>query len=148
MTDIKSYEMIFQWQCFCTPCYVATKKVTVTDNECDSVEMFDKDSQACSDIFSLENILTCDSYKTIKELFFWIYDFIFNDETGDIDITYHETMGYPMTGFIDRIEFAIDDEISWTITNFTVLSFFFIFLFVLINVTFASYSCPFYKHFF
>jgi hypothetical protein len=41
------------------------------------------------------------------------------EATGPVEITYDETTGVPMRASIDWLEKAIDDEVGWTVTDFT-----------------------------
>jgi hypothetical protein len=44
-----------------------------------------------------------------------------SEATGAVEIQYDEKYGVPMTGSIDWIEKAVDDEVGWVITDFTAL---------------------------
>jgi hypothetical protein len=51
---------------------------------------------------------------TVPEMFRQIRDALRSDDSGDVAVRYDEKLGYPRRASIDRIEMAIDDEISWT----------------------------------
>lgn len=53
---------------------------------------------------------------TIEDLFDWIADAL-EAEADEIDVRYDEELGYPRTAFIDRIESAIDDELSFEVSD-------------------------------
>ena len=59
---------------------------------------------------------TFDSYNTIEKLFSKL-----NDKADKITVEYNKQYGYPESIYIDYIEKAVDDEISFTVSNFTVL---------------------------
>ena len=109
--------MTFQWSCFCVPCYRAKKSITVNNNQCETVELVDEIN--CTSTFN-QQYLECINNPTILDLFELIYHSIFNSNAGDVRIEYNDEFGYPMSGFIDAIETATDDEIWWTIDTFTV----------------------------
>ena len=56
-----------------------------------------------------------DEVPTIEDLFDWIADAL--AEADEIDVRYDEELGYPRTAFIDRIESAIDDELSFEVSD-------------------------------
>jgi hypothetical protein len=51
---------------------------------------------------------------TVPEMFRQIRDALDSDRSGDVTVRYDPELGYPRSASIDRIEMAIDDEISWT----------------------------------
>lgn len=57
---------------------------------------------------------------TIDELFAMIAEAIEQD-AAVIDATYDDELGYPVSVFIDWIKNAVDDEVSFTVTNVTAL---------------------------
>ncbi len=77
------------------------KVISITDSAGQSVDQF-------AEIF--------DAYNTIEKLFNKL------DEKADkITVEYNAEQGYPQSIYIDYIEQAADDEISFTVSNFTVL---------------------------
>lgn len=53
---------------------------------------------------------------TIDDLFAWIVEAT-NTGAHEITATYDDELGYPRQVFIDRIENAIDDELSFEVSN-------------------------------
>lgn len=58
------------------------------------------------------------SYDTIDEMFQVIEDAI-NQRAEEIKVEYNAVLGYPTCINIDFIKMAVDDEITYTISNFT-----------------------------
>jgi hypothetical protein len=57
-------------------------------------------------------------FPTIEDLFDEIQDAIDRD-ADNIDATYDESFGYPVQVFIDWIRNAIDDEMSFQVSDYT-----------------------------
>jgi hypothetical protein len=58
------------------------------------------------------------SYPTVEGLFDTIRDGL--DRAGSIEVTYDAARGYPTRIAIDWVKNAIDDEIAYTVTEFSV----------------------------
>lgn len=54
------------------------------------------------------------SVDTVPEMFRLIARALDDPDAGDVDVRYDDALGYPRRASVDRIEAAIDDEISWT----------------------------------
>jgi hypothetical protein len=52
---------------------------------------------------------------SVPRMFREIARVLASPRAGEVDVTYHPVLGYPVRASLDRIEAAIDDEISWRV---------------------------------
>ena len=109
----RDYSFDYQVSCFCPLPEVQPLRIEVRDSEV--VRALPAGSDEGLDDKALDEI------PTIDDLFEWILDAI-DGEADRIDATYDDRLGYPHDVYIDRIKQAIDDELSFEVSNFQALS--------------------------
>ena len=94
--------MTFQWNCYCTPCYRAAKRITVENRQIVSVK-YDRNANINTTLCNLVEPMSLNAayYKTIPQLF--------NDITNGLTSNYHsvqatydDVLGYPKTGILAK----------------------------------------------
>jgi hypothetical protein len=107
-----SYRYELRIGCFCPPEVTDAVLVFVRDGITDSVLYIESGRSAESRYF--------EKYDTIDKVFLVIQDAI-DREADKLEVTYDEDLGIPTRIYIDFIEQAADDEISYEITRFQIL---------------------------
>lgn len=101
---LRNYQFRLAVSCFCPD---AGKKVTITVRN-------GKPRGATNSLYK--------AYDTIPEQFAAIRSAANDDDAGPVRVTYSSRRGYPRDASLDRLRLAIDDEVSWVVTHFKVLS--------------------------
>lgn len=101
---IANYQYIYQQVCFGPIPTNLPAKIVVKNNKIIEVTLLETEQ-------SSEEI-DLDSYKTIDQLFKIIEDAV-SRNADKITVTYDPNLGYPTKIFIDYIELAADDEITY-----------------------------------
>ena len=107
-----SYRYELRIGCFCPPEVTDAVLVFVRDGITDSVLYIESGRPAEDRYFE-----RCD---TVDKLFLLIQDAI-DREADKIEVTYDEDLGIPTRIYIDFVEQAVDDEISYDIARFQIL---------------------------
>lgn len=102
------YEYQLRRTCFCPRALVRPVRITVSDG--DVVAAVDPGTNEPLDP-------PPDGFPTIDDLFDEIRDAI-DGEADSIEATYDGALGYPVQVFIDWIEDAIDDEMSFQVSEY------------------------------
>jgi hypothetical protein len=102
------YEFRFQRGCFCPPEIVRPVRITVSNGVV--ISAVDPDTNEPVDP-------PLNGFPTIDDLFDEIQDAIDRD-AARIDATYDESFGYPVQVFVDWILNAIDDEMSFQVSDY------------------------------
>ncbi len=102
------YEFRFQRSCFCPRELVRPVRITVSNGVVISAVDPDTNEPVTPPL---------NGFPTIDDLFDEIQDAI-DREADDIDATYDEAFGYPVQVFIDWIRNAIDDEMSFQVSDY------------------------------
>lgn len=110
---IGHYRFELTISCFCPFFEVNPVTVEVLDGKI--VSMTGADGQPLPDNFRSE----FEQAGTVELLFAIAEENIANAD--QVDVTYDATYGFPASIIVDRIELAIDDEISYFVENFEVL---------------------------
>lgn len=103
------YGFRFQRGCFCPPEIVRPVRIEVRDGLV--ISAVDPDTNEPIDP-------PLNGFPTIEDLFDEIQDAI-DQDAARIDATYDESFGYPVQVFIDWIQNAIDDEMSFQLSEYT-----------------------------
>ena len=103
---IIDYEFTSQISCFCQTDYTLPKTIVVKSNEILSVNGVD-----CAD-------LEYETHKTIDEFFDYIEERQ-NQNPVIENLEFDSIYGFPSYTYFDISEMIADDEIGYTITNFT-----------------------------
>ena len=106
--DIRDYRYQLQVLCFCPP--DITKPVIIEVRNAEPVAVTDVTSGAPVDTDYFDN------YNTINKMFATIQD-AFDRDAYKVTVSYHQ-LGYPTNIYIDFIQLAADDEITYIISNF------------------------------
>ena len=104
----ESYGFRFQRGCFCPPEIVRPVRIEVRDGVV--ISAVDPDTNEPVDP-------PPDGFPTIDDLFDEIQDAI-DRGAHTVDATYDESFGYPVQVFIDWIRNAIDDEMSFQLSEY------------------------------
>lgn len=109
----RDYSFDYQVSCFCP----------LPETQPLRIEVRDRDVTRAVPAGSHEELgeKALDEIPTIDDLFEWILDAI-DAEAHRIDAIYDDQLGYPRDVFIDRADRAIDDELSFEVSNFQALS--------------------------
>lgn len=102
------YEFKLDRGCFCPFEFIRPVRITVSDGVV--VSAVDPDTNEPLDP-------PTDGFPTIDDLFAEIQDAI-DREADSIEATYHGTLGYPVEVYIDWIMNAIDDEMSFRVSEY------------------------------
>jgi len=103
---ITSYRYTIDRVCFCPP---VSKTVTVVDGAVTSVEVTPANSAFTTGW-------------TMEELFDELDAILNRTDRGDVAVEYDAERGYPKSVTADPVLRATDDEFSYTVTDFEVLS--------------------------
>lgn len=106
-SGISSYSMVVHRSCFCGQPFVGPARVVVQNGTVVSVTFLPDPTLS----------VTVNGYPTVDSLFYTIRDGL--DRAGSIDVTYDAARGFPTRIAIDWVKNAIDDEITYTVTEFT-----------------------------
>jgi hypothetical protein len=112
--NINHYRFTLSIICFCA--FSDKMPLTIEVKDGQVVSMVDNQGQPVTDFKD-----TFDQYSSIEKLF-ELLDLAMNGGADKVTVTYHATYGYPEAVDIDYVEEAIDDEISFTISNLEVLN--------------------------
>jgi hypothetical protein len=97
---LENYRFQFQWVCFCPAEYREPVWVTVIEEEITSVKAVDSNLET--------NLPDKKEYYTINELFDFIGEGV-EKNAHEVQVTYDDAMGYPVSAYIDY-EVDIEDE--------------------------------------
>jgi Family of unknown function (DUF6174) len=106
-SEISSYSMVVHRLCFCGQPFVGPARVVVQNGTIVSVTFVPDPTQS----------VDVSSYPTVEDLFDTIRDGL--DHAGSIDVTYDAARGFPTRIAIDWVKNAIDDEITYMVTEFS-----------------------------
>lgn len=106
---LDNYRFQFQWACFCPAEYHEPVWVTVEEGEITSVKAVDPNFEA--------ELPDKSEYRTINELFNFIKDGVEKD-VYEIQVSYDEAMGYPVSAYIDYEIDILDEEQGFDILKF------------------------------
>lgn len=109
----RDYSFDYLVSCFCPVPEVQPLRIEVRDGE------VTRAVPAGSDEWLPQKSLV--EIPTIDDLFERILDAI-DGEADRVDATYDDRLGYPRAVFIDRAQRAIDDELSFEVSNLQALS--------------------------
>ena len=104
--SIQDYSYVFRISCFCTKEYTEPKNVLVKAGEIVTVN---------EEVFSKEKH---NGILTINDLFEEI-EGASSQDVAILEVTYDSSYGFPSTIFIDRNERIVDEEMNYSITDFT-----------------------------
>ena len=107
-----SYTYRFQWSCFCAGDFVAPVDITVTTGAITAVKNHDTGAAQPPARFT--------DYRTIPGLFAFLHE-AERRNAARITVTWDEALSYPRTAFIDYVQNAADDEMSFTASDLTAL---------------------------
>jgi hypothetical protein len=110
--DINHYRFQLSILCFCPYAGQMPLTIEVSDGQAISIETADGSEPG-------PNMLFYSQVATIDDLFDTLAKAL--DEADEVKVAYDPTYGFPQTIDIDNIKEAIDDEISYEVTNFEVL---------------------------
>lgn len=107
-TGPASYVYALRHTCFCSPEAIGPVRVTVDESSVTARVYVDSSEPVDPDFHG--------SFPDIDGLFDVLEDAI-EREAHQIDVTWHESDGYPVSIFVDYIEFAADEERGFTVTE-------------------------------
>jgi hypothetical protein len=110
--NIADYKYTLRISCFCPPEVVGPVVIEVRNRAAASVTVVESGEPANAQYFS--------RYDTVEKLFA-VIQAAMDDNADSISVTYDSALGYPTHISIDHAKMAIDDEISYTITNFEII---------------------------
>ena len=111
-----SYEFVFEWSCYCSMCFVSEKFIQVSSDSISSVRYWNSnDKKNCEDTQARTS-----DVKTINQLFEILLNY--TDSAYEINVEFHELLGYPTTAFIDPEQRSSDEEFGWQIDCLTIYS--------------------------
>jgi hypothetical protein len=102
--------MVVQRSCFCGQPFVGPARVVVQNGTVVSVTFLPDPTQSVG----------VSGYPTVEGLFDTIRDGL--DRAGSIDVTYDAARGFPTRMAIDWVKNAVDDEITYTVSEFNASS--------------------------
>jgi hypothetical protein len=111
--SVTHYRFDLTIACFCPFRSVMPVKVEVLDGKI--VSITDINGQPLDDLFRS----TFEEAGTVENLFALAEENLANADK--VEIVYDATYGFPASIVVDRIEMAMDDEISYFVENFEVL---------------------------
>jgi hypothetical protein len=111
---ITDYRYTLQISCFCVPEIVQPLEIQVRNGVTTSLTKIASGAPVDTEYFDFDQIAT------MPKLFALIESAIAN-KAASISVTYDSVFGFPAHISIDHIKYAIDDEISYTVTDFTPL---------------------------
>ena len=95
------YQMTLTRSCFCPEDFRGPFAVSVEDETVTEVEFQGRD-------------LSTDRALTVEALFDLLQD-AYDQGAARVDVTYHPTLGYPMSLYIDVSEMMADEEVGYTV---------------------------------
>lgn len=110
---IKDYRYTLKIDCFCVPEVRQPVVIEVHNGQTVSITSAESGVRVDSEFF--------ESVNTIAKLFDLVRAAI-EHKAAIVSVSYNSPFGYPEKIYIDRIKEAVDEEISYTVTDFTVLT--------------------------
>ncbi|GAB5535744.1 MAG: hypothetical protein Rubg2KO_19930 [Rubricoccaceae bacterium] len=111
-TGPSDYAFTLRVGCFCP--YVGPLRVTVEDSEVVDVRQLEpQDGHENTQDWIEEQAMTLEELDELVERA--------RREADDVDVTYDPTYGFPADVYIDWIKDAVDDEIGYTVTDYSPL---------------------------
>jgi len=109
--NISNYSFDFRWICFCIPDYLEPVNISVKNG-------------VISQIISIKESKVIQGnqasfFKTIDGLFDYIQDMI-ECNAYRITIDYHDHIGFPLEGDVDKNKLVVEDEESFIVSNFQI----------------------------
>lgn len=110
---ISHYRFYLSVICFCA--FRDKMPLTIEIKDGQVVSMLDSQAQSVSEFAD-----TFERYNTIEKLF-GVLDSALNGGADKVTVDYNADYGYPQSTSVDYIELAMDDEMSFTISEFEIL---------------------------
>jgi len=110
---VRHYRMDMQVSCFCVPEYTEVVTIEVVDDSIASIVLLGSG-------LPVQHV-AIDSWPTVLGLFDQIEEAIRNG-AHELAVSYSDRLGYPDSVYIDREEFAIDEEVGYQIRRLEVLA--------------------------
>lgn len=111
--NIEDYQFELRVSCFCPQEIVQPVLINVVDGIAVALVYADNGSLVTTELFARSD--------TVDKLFEIIQEAI-NSEADSLKVTYDKHSGYPVSVIIDQIAEAVDEEISYFVSNLTPLS--------------------------
>ena len=106
---LESYRYTYRWHCFCPPELTDAVSIVVKDGAIATLTYLDSGT--------LVNPEVADQFYTIDGLFDFLQNAI-NRRAADLSVSWDNGLGYPKTAAIDYLLHAVDDETSFTVSDF------------------------------
>lgn len=108
-TALERYQFTFQWICFCPPEYTTPMQIAVRDETIERITVLETGESVPPARFQ--------DYHSISGLFDFLENVI-ERKPANIAVTY-DALGYPTKASIDYRDNVSDDELSFTVENFS-----------------------------